>query len=656
VDWNNDKRLDLLTGENSGNVRIYLAGTNGLNAYTTVKAGGFPFAATGGFSMPEVVDWNNDGKKDLLVGNGNGTIHLLLNTGTDANPSFASATTLKVGATTTDLSVGSSGRASPVVVDWNHDGKKDLIVGETYGSLLYFENVGTDAAPKFNQNPVVLTSGSSQISVGYYSRLDVCDWDNDGTPDLLSGYEDYDQVAHGVYYFHVRHPPTIASVAAIAPSVVQGKPITITANGVSDVYGDVGACEFYRDSNGNGIVEPGVDQLLGTGTNAGGGAWSWTGSAGDFPVGSSRVLARAYHVNEWGSAASTTFTVTAPALQGAAGNDAYGVCLDATGQHVQIFENTPMSGPPDYQIACGMFKSLTINGGSSNDRLTVDFTRGNPIAGGSLSFNGGADEDVLTVIQNGSGTISAINAQVTLGGASVGLSNVEKQQIILTSLDVQDSAKCNIGPGGNKVFRTSGLSFGANGVLDLKDNDMIVAPAYDPGAMLDRVFDWIRLGRAGGAWTGKGIVSAAARDDATGFTGLGCALNKKDDTQVKLCETFNGLDVSINDILVKYTWNGDANLDGIVNADDYFRIDRGYISQKGGWYNGDFNYDKVVNADDYFLIDSVFIGQKGPLAGGDGPVVAAAPGQAWAFAKSPPRRPTDGAFDSLFSEAPVAWA
>jgi hypothetical protein len=57
-------------------------------------------------------------------------------------------------------------------------------------------------------------------------------------------------------------------------------------------------------------------------------------------------------------------------------------------------------------------------------------------------------------------------------------------------------------------------------------------------------------------------------------------------------------------------------VDGVVNADDYFQIDSGYITQAKGYQNGDFNYDGVINADDYFLIDSAFIGQRGALSNG----------------------------------------
>jgi hypothetical protein len=97
------------------------------------------------------------------------------------------------------------------------------------------------------------------------------------------------------------------------------------------------------------------------------------------------------------------------------------------------------------------------------------------------------------------------------------------------------------------------------------------------------------------------------------YTGLAAVLNDKGDGQGRIRDRFGGQDVALSDVLVKHTWHGDANLDGVVNADDYFQIDSGFISQKGGYYNGDFNYDGGVNADDYFLIDSAFIGQSGPL-------------------------------------------
>ena len=57
---------------------------------------------------------------------------------------------------------------------------------------------------------------------------------------------------------------------------------------------------------------------------------------------------------------------------------------------------------------------------------------------------------------------------------------------------------------------------------------------------------------------------------------------------------------------MKYTYYGDANLDGKVDASDYSLIDNGYLNHLTGWYNGDFNYDGVINGSDYTLIDNAF--------------------------------------------------
>jgi hypothetical protein len=69
-------------------------------------------------------------------------------------------------------------------------------------------------------------------------------------------------------------------------------------------------------------------------------------------------------------------------------------------------------------------------------------------------------------------------------------------------------------------------------------------------------------------------------------------------------------------VLVKYTYYGDANLDGKVDGSDYSIIDNTYLHENfsngvattpiSGWYNGDFNYDGVVDGSDYALMDNAF--------------------------------------------------
>ena len=64
------------------------ANTPNLNPAILIKDGDNPLSI-GHTCSPEVVDWNNDGKKDLLVGTfSQGKIKLFLNQGTDADPVF----------------------------------------------------------------------------------------------------------------------------------------------------------------------------------------------------------------------------------------------------------------------------------------------------------------------------------------------------------------------------------------------------------------------------------------------------------------------------------------------------------------------------------------------------------------------------------------
>ena len=68
------------------------------------------------------------------------------------------------------------------------------------------------------------------------------------------------------------------------------------------------------------------------------------------------------------------------------------------------------------------------------------------------------------------------------------------------------------------------------------------------------------------------------------------------------------------EIEIMFTLLGDANLDGIVNAEDFTPFSHN-LGQPGGWDQGDFNYDGTVNAED-FTSFSHNIGQSATLAAG----------------------------------------
>ncbi len=153
------------------------------------------------------------------------------------------------------------------------------------------------------------------------------------------------------------------------------------------------------------------------------------------------------------------------------------------------------------------------------------------------------------------------------------------------------------------VLITNTIAFQNNsaGSLELNDNDMIIK-ASD----IDTIQSLLQQGQNNN-WSGPGIRSAAAATDPANLTTLGMILNTPG-------QSFDNQSSSATDILIKYTYYGDANLDGVVNGDDYTLIDSGFSIGEHYWMNGDFNYDGTIDGSDYSLIDNAFNTQSTPLS------------------------------------------
>jgi hypothetical protein len=66
-------------------------------------------------------------------------------------------------------------------------------------------------------------------------------------------------------------------------------------------------------------------------------------------------------------------------------------------------------------------------------------------------------------------------------------------------------------------------------------------------------------------------------------------------------------------VLVRFTYMGDADLDGEITGTDYSLIDGGFAFGLSGWLNGDFDCSGLIDGTDYALIDNAFAFQTGPL-------------------------------------------
>jgi hypothetical protein len=234
---------------------------------------------------------------------------------------------------------------------------------------------------------------------------------------------------------------------------------------------------------------------------------------------------------------------------------------------------------------------LTI---ASNTTLNVatnaTLTMSDPVivnAGKSLTPTGGGLETYTSNI-------------TLLAGASMTFGNTTQANV----LSLANGSVASITPHGSNpkiLLGLAGLTFGGTmngwqGTLDLTSNDLIVH-----GGNITNIANQLKMAfnAAGhGYWNGSaGITSSAAAADTTHLTTLGYGTGGS---------TFDGLSTIATDVLVKYTYYGDANLDGTVNGADYTQIDMGYGMHLTGWQNGDFNYDGVVDGSDYSLIDNTF--------------------------------------------------
>ena len=176
--------------------------------------------------------------------------------------------------------------------------------------------------------------------------------------------------------------------------------------------------------------------------------------------------------------------------------------------------------------------------------------------------------------------------------------------------------------GGRTLLSTASLTFATNastgaivGKLDLGNGDLDVknTSATTAAASLSAITAAAASGYAGGTWTGNGLTSASAAADSLHLTAVGVILNATS-MGTPIYTSFDGTAVAATDVLARYTYYGDTNLDGVVNAGDYTRIDAGFLGKLTGWVNGDFNYDGIVDGSDYTLMDNAFNQQNGMFA------------------------------------------
>ncbi len=260
--------------------------------------------------------------------------------------------------------------------------------------------------------------------------------------------------------------------------------------------------------------------------------------------------------------------------------------------------------------AGGVLKVATYGGSAYFGNLTG---AGNVIVG---AIDDG-DQSAPASTSTWGGTIAYTGTtQITHGNTLVITAPMTSSSSI--SLDSGSLLQVASGAAGFRPIKTASVTISDSSKIDLTDNRMILtnmAVGTWTGSNYDGVTGLVASGRNGGTWTGPGIVtseSAAVSPNIQTTLAVALASNVKGITGSQTA-VWTGQTVHASDVLVMYTWGGDANLDGRLDADDYFRIDSNY-NKSGtsfGYFDGDFNYDGVINGDDYFIIDSNFAAAQG---------------------------------------------
>ena len=252
VDFDNDGDLDLLVGTNSMGFLYYKnTGTSIAPDFTLTEA--FPFGLLyigSGVLTTSLEDLDSDGDLDLLSGGDNGNFYYYENIGTAIAPAFAGYQLNPFG-----LEVGEVFN-DPNFIDLDQDGDFDLMSENTNtGDFIYLKNIGSATLPAFaapNANPFGLAA------TGGFLLVTFADLDNDGDADLMTG----DNTNDFTYY------ENIGSAEFAEFGTTQVNPFDITAgfgtyncSTFGDLDGDGDLDFFYGDISGNFYYEENIDQL-----------------------------------------------------------------------------------------------------------------------------------------------------------------------------------------------------------------------------------------------------------------------------------------------------------------------------------------------------------------------------------------------------------
>lgn len=249
----------------------------------------------------------------------------------------------------------------------------------------------------------------------------------------------------------------------------------------------------------------------------------------------------------------------------------------------------PLIAGSDMSVSVGNGASLHLAGGVSNPRtLTLSAAGPGSLEAGAITGTGS------TLVPAGSTVRAARIAQNSL---------IVNGRVQISATDTPNAAAST------SVVNSLTLAVADGtwtGQFDLGNNSLVIKSGGSSARAV--VADQLRQGLGLTAVVDPnlgGITSSTALAlGPTGDTTLGYALTS--DLQPTGTFAFAGQTVDGDDVLVKYTWKADANLDGIVNVADLGILATNYGLSGKSWATADFNGDGLVNVADLGLLATYY--------------------------------------------------
>jgi hypothetical protein len=300
---------------------------------------------------------------------------------------------------------------------------------------------------------------------------------------------------------------------------------------------------------------------------------------------------------------------------GTSGPDTFRIAINAAGTLDQVYQNDDVT--PAFSADYSSLNLIALAGGEADDSFVVDTSNGNPYAASGIVLDGGNGADSLRVsvtdlvdnvaFQTGAAVIDggqvahsgieqfaytgSVEHYVTLAvdAGSVTVNGTDRFEL----LSIATGAAVIVQPGNSSGVVARGLSIAGTGVLDLTNNGLVL-----PNGTVPAVQALLAAGSNLGNWDGAGgINSSTAAANPAHITALGFA-----DNAVLHRTVFAGVSgLAGTEILVKYTYYGDSDLDGRTTLDDFTLFLFGYQHGSSAWSQGNYDYSGVVTLDDFTL-------------------------------------------------------